>query len=175
MKDICGQTQKLPPSIFNDVIGPVMRGPSSSHAAGGARIGELVRQAAACLESGEHAGMVSDESIAGEYTELYEDSVLGNGPSKSASHSPLKKVVVSFDPNGSLAESHDGHGTDMGFACGIMGVPLTDPSVIRWKELVGKSGIDLEYRIEEYGAEHPNHYRIDAETVQGWLRLPCAR
>ena len=31
------------PSIFNDVIGPVMRGPSSSHCAGALRIGLLAR------------------------------------------------------------------------------------------------------------------------------------
>ena len=30
-------------SIFNDVMGPVMRGPSSSHTAGGYRVGRLVR------------------------------------------------------------------------------------------------------------------------------------
>lgn len=33
----------LPPSIFNDVIGPVMRGPSSSHSAAALRIGRLAR------------------------------------------------------------------------------------------------------------------------------------
>ena len=32
------------PSIFNDVIGPVMRGPSSSHTAAAYRIGNLIRQ-----------------------------------------------------------------------------------------------------------------------------------
>ncbi len=32
----------LPPSIFNDVIGPVMRGPSSSHSAASVRIGLLI-------------------------------------------------------------------------------------------------------------------------------------
>ncbi|OYV02948.1 MAG: serine dehydratase, partial [Verrucomicrobiales bacterium VVV1] len=31
------------PSIFNDVIGPVMRGPSSSHCAAALRIGRLAR------------------------------------------------------------------------------------------------------------------------------------
>ena len=30
-------------SVFNDVLGPVMRGPSSSHTAGGHRIGRMVR------------------------------------------------------------------------------------------------------------------------------------
>ncbi len=34
---------KKTPSIFNDVIGPVMRGPSSSHCAAGTRIGLLAR------------------------------------------------------------------------------------------------------------------------------------
>lgn len=33
------------PSIFNDVIGPVMRGPSSSHTAAAHRIGSIIRQA----------------------------------------------------------------------------------------------------------------------------------
>lgn len=33
--------EKQPCSIFNDVIGPVMRGPSSSHVAGAARIADL--------------------------------------------------------------------------------------------------------------------------------------
>ena len=33
----------LPPSIFNDVIGPIMRGPSSSHSAASVRIARLAR------------------------------------------------------------------------------------------------------------------------------------
>jgi L-serine dehydratase len=34
----------LPPSILNDVIGPVMRGPSSSHCAAALRIGRIARE-----------------------------------------------------------------------------------------------------------------------------------
>lgn len=34
---------ELPPSIFNDVLGPIMRGPSSSHSAAANRIGRLAR------------------------------------------------------------------------------------------------------------------------------------
>ena len=37
---------KTPPSIFNDVLGPVMRGPSSSHSAAANRIGRLARDLA---------------------------------------------------------------------------------------------------------------------------------
>lgn len=33
----------LPPSIFNDVVGPIMRGPSSSHSAASVRIGCMAR------------------------------------------------------------------------------------------------------------------------------------
>lgn len=36
----------IPPSIFNDVLGPVMRGPSSSHSAAANRIGRLARDLA---------------------------------------------------------------------------------------------------------------------------------
>ena len=34
------------PSIFNDVLGPVMRGPSSSHTAASWRIGKLAMASA---------------------------------------------------------------------------------------------------------------------------------
>jgi len=36
----------LPPSIFNDVVGPVMRGPSSSHSAASVRIARMARDLA---------------------------------------------------------------------------------------------------------------------------------
>jgi L-serine dehydratase len=120
--------QKIPCSIFNDVIGPIMRGPSSSHVAGGARIGDLVRQ---------------------------------------SFKAPLKKVVCDFDPTGALATSHKGHGTDMGFACGLMGISLSDPIVDQYESLLVNKGIDIEYRILEYGAEHPGNYRITATAVDG--------
>ena len=120
--------KKLPPSIFNDVIGPVMRGPSSSHVAGASRIADIVRQS------------------------------LNND---------VKKVIVDFDVNGSLAESHDGHGTDMGFVSGIMGMPVTDPRVMDYAELAQKAGIEVDFRILDYGAEHPNNYRISAYGTGG--------
>ena len=120
--------KKLPCSIFNDVIGPVMRGPSSSHVAGGARIAELVRQS---------------------FT------------------APVKKVTVDFDPSGALAASHYGHGTDMGFACGLMGMDLSDPGVDQYERLARECGIEIQYRVMEYGAVHPGNYRIHAEAKDG--------
>ena len=114
---------KMPASIFNDVIGPVMRGPSSSHVAGAARIASIVRQS------------------------------VGGAP---------RRVIVDFDVNGSLAASHDGHGTDMGFVCGILGKEITEPDVDRYAVLAQEAGVEVEFRILDYGAAHPNNYRMEA-------------
>lgn len=123
--------QKLPSSIFNDVIGPVMRGPSSFHVAGAARIAGLVRQ-----------------SMKGKIT----------------------KAVADFDINGSLAASHTGHGTDMGFACGLTDLPLSDPHVDQYERLAKESGIEIEYRILDYGAVHPGNYRMEVTDDTGCVR-----
>lgn len=58
---------KLPASIFNDVIGPVMRGASSSHVAGAARIGLLVRQSL----RGRVGSLVVDLDVNGSLAESY--------------------------------------------------------------------------------------------------------
>lgn len=114
---------KMPPSIFNDVIGPVMRGPSSSHVAGAARIASLVRQ-----------------------------SVKGK----------IQSVDVCFDVNGSLAESYNGHGTDIGFASGILGIELTDPRMPHALQIAKENGVQITFSVSDYGATHPNYYRINA-------------
>jgi L-serine dehydratase len=120
--------QKIPASIFNDVIGPVMRGPSSSHVAGAARIGSIIRQ---------------------------------------SFKADIKRVVVEFDVNGSLAESYHGHGSDIGFASGILGMELTDHSVQNACEIAKEKGIDIQYMVSDYGASHPNNYRIQVYNQNG--------
>lgn len=82
---------KQPVSIFNDVIGPIMRGPSSSHTAASVRIGHLARQ-----------------------------MVKGN----------MKRVLVAFDPNGSLATTYQGHGSDIGLVGGLLGYEPQDPRLV---------------------------------------------
>lgn len=121
---------KMPPSIFNEVIGPIMRGPSSSHTAAAARIGELVRQSV-----GEPA-----------------------------------RVVAEFDVNGSLAATHEGQGSDMGFTCGLLGIPLTEQGVDKYAALARRAGLEVEFPILDYGAEHPNNYRITATSRSGAVR-----
>lgn len=123
--------EKMPCSIFNDVLGPVMRGPSSSHVAGGARIASLVRQ-----------------------------SMKGK----------IVRAVVDFDVNGSLAASHEGHGTDMGVACGLMDIELSDPIVDQYERLAKERGLEIIYRILDYGALHPGNYRMEVTDSKGICR-----
>ena len=120
--------EKLPCSIFNDVLGPVMRGPSSSHVAGAARIASMIRQS---LDA------------------------------------PVKKAIVDFDVNGALAASHTGHGTDMGFASGLLNMELDAPDVAQYEAIAKERGLEIEYRIFDYGAEHPGNYRAEVWDQDG--------
>lgn len=109
------------PSIFNDVIGPVMRGPSSSHSAAALRIGRI------CLD-------VMDGSIEDAYIE--------------------------FDPNGSLATTHSGQGSDMGLFGGFLGWDTDDERLKDYEQHIEDAGIKIKIDIHDIGAEHPNTYKI---------------
>ncbi len=104
------------PSIFNDVIGPVMRGPSSSHNAAALRIGKIART-------------IMDGSIT--------------------------NVIVAFDKSGSLPFTHTTQGSDMGLAGGLMGFAADDHRLLFYEEELGKAGIVVQYRTDEFKAPHP--------------------
>ncbi|BDS06727.1 serine dehydratase [Oceaniferula spumae] len=116
-------------SIFNDVIGPVMRGPSSSHCAAALRIGRLVR-------------------------ELME--------------SRFTDVLVEFDRNGSLPNTHDTQGSDMGLFGGLMGWEAEDARLPGSMQAFLDTGVRVGIETVDAGDPHPNTYRLtfrsDAET-----------
>lgn len=112
---------KTPPSIFNDVLGPVMRGPSSSHSAAALRIGRMARD----LMGGE-----------------------------------LREVLVEYDPSGALVTTHDCQGSDLGLFGGLLGWETDDARLPNYREEMGRSGIAVDIRYVEYGAEHPSTYRL---------------
>ena len=97
---------KQPPSIFNDVIGPIMRGPSSSHTAAAVRIGRLVRQ------------MIKGR---------------------------IKEVLVEFEPQGSLATTYHGQGSDIGFVGGLLGYELWDDELKDSLDEAVKRGILIRF------------------------------
>jgi len=109
------------PSIFNDVIGPVMRGPSSSHCAASLRIGRLCRD----LMGGD-----------------------------------IREVLIEFDPNGSLATTHKGQGSDMGLFGGFLGWEAYDERLPEYQQAVDDAGISIRIEILPLGATHPNWYQI---------------
>ncbi len=109
------------PSIFNDVIGPVMRGPSSSHCAASLRIGRLCRD------------------------------LMNND---------IKEVLIEFDPNGSLATTHKGQGSDMGLFGGFLGWEAYDERLPDYLQAVDAAGIKIKIEIHPIGATHPNTYKI---------------
>ena len=109
------------PSIFNDVIGPVMRGPSSSHCAAAVRIGRIVRD----LMDGE-----------------------------------IEDVLIEFDPDGSLATTHESQGSDMGLFAGLLGWDTTDERLVNSPEMIREAGINVKIKITPIEADHPNTYKM---------------
>ena len=109
------------PSIFNDVIGPVMRGPSSSHCAAALRIGRVCR-------------------------DLMKNDII--------------EVYIEFDPNGSLATTHSGQGSDMGLFGGLLGWEADDERLKDYEFHIKEAGIKVTIDIHPIGATHPNTYKI---------------
>lgn len=109
------------PSIFNDVIGPVMRGPSSSHCAAALRIGRICR-----------------DLMNGDITDVY----------------------IEFDPNGSLATTHQGQGSDMGLFGGLLGWDADDARLPDSARAIADAGIATRIDIHPIGATHPNTYKL---------------
>ena len=114
-------SMKNMPSIFNDVIGPVMRGPSSSHCAAGVRIGLMARD----LMDGK-----------------------------------IQDVLIEFDPDGSLATTHDSQGSDMGLFGGLLGWDAADDRLADSLKGIQEAGIKVDIKITPLEFDHPNTYRF---------------
>lgn len=118
----------LPPSIFNDVLGPIMRGPSSSHSAASVRIGRLARD-------------------------------LAGGK--------LRHVLIEFDPNGSLATTHESQGSNLGLFGGLLGWEADDPRLPDGVNELKRQNIAVEIVVRDIKAAHPNTYQLTTTDVQG--------
>lgn len=121
------QPMKSYPSIFNDVIGPVMRGPSSSHCAASLRIGRICRD----LMDGD-----------------------------------IKEVYIEFDPNGSLATTHKGQGSDMGLFGGFMGWEADEERLPDYLRAIEEAGLQIKIDIHPIGATHPNTYKVTLKNTK---------
>jgi L-serine dehydratase len=116
-------------SILNDVLGPVMRGPSSSHTAAPFFIGSTTR------------------------------ALLGEEPASA---------TFAFDPRGSFAQVYRQQGSDLGFAAGLIGLPLTDERFPRALNVAAEKGLELNFAIESLPeADHPNSVEIRMVSGSG--------
>jgi L-serine dehydratase len=124
-------------SILNDVVGPVMRGPSSSHTAAPFFIGTIAR------------------------------ALLGEEPAS---------VTFAFDPQGSFAQVYRQQGSDLGFAAGLMGLPITDERFPRALDVAAEKGLEIKFAVEPLpGADHPNTVEIRMVSRSGRRLSAVAR
>jgi L-serine dehydratase len=77
--------------------------------------------------------------------------------------------VVDYDPSGSLVTTHRTQGSDLGLAAGLLGWEADDERLKDYTRELKKAGIEVKVRYLDYGAEHPNTYRLelhDGETAR---------
>ena len=116
-------------SILNDVLGPVMRGPSSSHTAAPFFIGTMAR------------ALLGDEPVS---------------------------VTFAFGSKGSFAQVYRQQGSDLGFAAGLVGLPITDESFPRALDFAAQKGLEVKFTVELLPeANHPNTVEIRMVSRSG--------
>ncbi|MFT6178296.1 MAG: L-serine dehydratase [Akkermansiaceae bacterium] len=74
---------------------------------------------------------------------------------------PIRKVIIRYDPNGSLVTTHKEQGSDLGLYSGILGWTPDDPRLPDFERVLGEEGIEVEVRYESFDAPHPNFYRLE--------------
>lgn len=72
----------------------------------------------------------------------------------------IKEAYIEFDPNGSLATTHKGQGSDMGLFSGFLGWEAYDERLPGYLQAIDEAGIKITIDIHAIGATHPNTYKI---------------
>jgi len=75
-------------------------------------------------------------------------------------NSDIREVYIEFDPNGSLATTHKGQGSDMGLFGGFLGWEADDERLPNYLKAIEEAGIAIKIDIHAIGATHPNTYKI---------------
>ena len=72
----------------------------------------------------------------------------------------IESVLIEFDPNGSLATTHEGQGSDMGLFGGLLGWDVADKRLVNSKKAINAAGIRVEIAIRDIQVSHPNTYKL---------------
>src|SRR5680860_1212851 len=82
-------------------------------------------------------------------------------------HGDIEDVYIEFDPNGSLATTHSGQGSDMGLFGGFLGWDADDERLKDYEQHIEDAGIKIKIDIHDIGADHPNTYKITLSNKNG--------
>ncbi len=72
----------------------------------------------------------------------------------------IKDVLIEFDPDGSLATTHESQGSDMGLFGGLLGWDATDGRLAGSPKAIQEAGINVKTEITPIDADHPNTYKM---------------
>lgn len=139
-------------SIFNDVLGPVMRGPSSSHTAGSWRIGFLLRHLLGSEPASARCRFDPDGSYAQVYREQGSDAAIATGL--------LGWPITDARFPRALDEAAEG-GLYLEFVCEPLDHP-DHPNTVEI-ELRGRDGTPLRARAKSVGGG-----RVVVDRVDDW-------
>lgn len=81
-------------------------------------------------------------------------------------NSEIKEVSIKYDPNGSLATTHESQGSDMGLYSGLLGYETDDERLLNYKAEIKTAGIKIHVGQENIFTEHPNTYRINLKNSE---------
>ena len=79
----------------------------------------------------------------------------------------LKNVVIEFEKQGAIAPTYHSQGTDIGLAAGLLGVKPDDKIVPVSLEKMKEENIDIEFRISDFMADHPNTIKMILANQEG--------
>jgi L-serine dehydratase len=79
----------------------------------------------------------------------------------------IASAQIDYDPSGSLVTTHVSQGTDMGLYGGFLGWEADDPLLPDYQSHVAAAGLKTEVRYVDFGATHPNHYKLRIEGSNG--------
>jgi len=79
----------------------------------------------------------------------------------------LKNVVIEFEKQGAIAPTYHSQGTDIGLAAGLLGVKPDDKIVPVSLEKMKEENIDIEFRISDFMADHPNTIKMMLANQEG--------
>lgn len=72
----------------------------------------------------------------------------------------FQRVEVDYDPSGSLVTTHRTQGSDLGLAGGLLGWEADDERLKDYPRELENAGIAIKVNYLDYGAGHPNTYRL---------------